>query len=137
MKLVNIQSLADAIQDRNPSLDRAMTMLAITEFGRFMVLNKIDRSNDRLIPSPLVDQVWQLAFILNTKVYALFCFESFSGKMLHRDPSALNIDETEKKNCGRFTVKKYQERLEEAPPTAIWPKELFRRSPLTKIFIAT
>jgi hypothetical protein len=128
MKIVNIPSypsLFDSVQARDPTLADALILLAIAEFGRFMVLNKTDRSG-RLIPSLLVDQVWQ-AFILNTKAYALFCFETFSGKMLHRDPYDVDETKIERIERGQYTIKQYKDRFGVLPPVAIWPKNVFPR----------
>jgi hypothetical protein len=128
MKIANIPSspsLASAVQGRDPTLEDALISLAIAEFGRFMVLNKTDRSG-RLIPSSLVDQVWQ-AFILNTKAYALFCFETFSGKMLHRGPYDVDETKIERIERGQYTIKQYKDRFGVLPPVAIWPKDVFTR----------
>jgi large subunit ribosomal protein L40e len=99
---------------------------AVKEFARFVVLKNLigDSEGGLLSPSPLVDLVWH-EMILDTRMYAKFCFRACGGRVLEHDPDGASDENAfERVKRQRLTSREYTREFG-AMNKSIWPIDSF------------
>jgi hypothetical protein len=137
LALIDVDKIVARIEAQFTKKEEAVA--AVKEFARFVVLkNQFDDFQGRwLSPSTLIEIVWR-EMILDTRMYAKFCFRACGGKFIEYDPfSASNGDVVALAKRQKKTAYFYLTAFGSLPNDLIWPNEYFKLPKTYQIFVKT
>jgi hypothetical protein len=129
LALIDVDKIVARIEAQCTKKEDAVA--AVKEFARFVVLkNRFEDFQGRwLSPSTLVEIVWR-EMILDTRMYADFCFCACGGKFIEYDPfGASNVDVVALAKRQKKTAQLYLHAFGSLPNDLIWPNEYFHIDP--------
>jgi hypothetical protein len=97
---------------------RKFAQRAVAEFRRFFFLGVIGKSNTRVVPSSVVDDVWHVVMKF-TREYAEMC-NTLAGRMIHHRPAISAAEVQELSGAFEHTLERYRQLFQQEPPAEFW-----------------